>query len=273
MAEAHAKAVEAILRPRIGATSGGLRTKVNCSYRLVSDQVIPEALHFRKTVSRFNKSLFAHFTVAKAVGYEIKYGDTRFSGESMIGHEWTFDSLTDLALSVREGKLFDNAGFSSRDELCSAIEIAGDSPDADVRGAVQDALYYLDKERAFPYLLRCLNDQDSSVRWGAVTLMPYYGERITVPLINTLQTDPDVSVRCAAATILGDFGGVESLPALRHAALHDHAQDDQGYIVSYSAEMAIKTMNYRSRHNATYDPFGARSLVELIEIDEQEDAS
>ncbi|MDW8244159.1 MAG: hypothetical protein RMJ88_13180 [Thermogemmata sp.] len=60
------------------------------------------------------------------------------------------------------------------------------------------------------------------------------------------------------------------MPALRHAAEHDHAMDWQEHRVSGVAKHAIKQIKARYRPGSTYNPWDVRSLAEEQEIDEQE---
>lgn len=189
----------------------------------------------------------------------------------MAGTVWDKASLEELGRRVVNGQLTDFVGYSSLDELYRSVEAMGDSPDPDVRGYVQDILYYLDRERAFSFLVRCLADPDANVRAGAVELLGWYGERITPFLIPLLQNDSSPDVRCVAAGMLGYFGTPDALPALRYAAEHDHERDFDGDPVSSIAKHAIKQI--KARYKEGGNPNRYRDVVSLAEeqqIEEQE---
>lgn len=189
----------------------------------------------------------------------------------MAVRAWDKASIADLELRVANGQLNDFAGYSSLDELYRSVEAMGNSSDPDIRGYVQDILYRLDRERAFSFLVRSLNDPDDWVRRGTVELIGGYGEKITPLLIPLLQSDPSPDVRCCAAAMLGYSGTPDALPALRHAAEHDHAMDFHESPVSSVAKHAIKQI--KSRYREGGNPNRYQDVVWLAEeqqIEEEE---
>jgi HEAT repeat protein len=188
------------------------------------------------------------------------------------GKQWDKASIADFEQRVVNNLLTDFAGYASKDDLYRSLEAMASSPDPDVRGYVQDILYHLDRERAFSFLVRCLNDPDKNVRTGAVELLGWYGERITPLLIPLVQNDPFPDVRCCAAGMLGYFGNQDALPALKQAAEHDHEKDFHENRVSSYAKDAIKQIKARYREGG--NPNRYRDVVSLAgeqQIEEQED--
>lgn len=76
-------------------------------------------------------------------------------------------------------------------------------PDAQVRGAVIDALTRIKHPQASAILTTALEDPESSVRLAAVTALGYLGNRYAErKLISMVRSDPDTAVRRAAQKIL-----------------------------------------------------------------------
>ncbi|HEX2250919.1 MAG TPA: HEAT repeat domain-containing protein [Gemmatimonadales bacterium] len=73
-------------------------------------------------------------------------------------------------------------------------------------------------QRAFPVLVRCLDDPDDEVRAKSATALGRLGDRRAVsPLLDHLLTDPAPFVRVRIACTLGDFGGSEVVNRLVRA--------------------------------------------------------
>lgn len=190
----------------------------------------------------------------------------------MDGVQWDKASIADLEYRIANNLVMDFAGYATKDELYHSVEAVGSSPDPDVRGYVMSILYRLDRERAYPFLVHRLSDPDDDIRWGAVELLGWYGDRITPLLIPVLQSDPSPDVRCSAAAMLGYFGTPDAIPALRVAAEHDHAEDFHENRVSSVAKHAIKQIKARYREGGNPDRYrDVTSLAAEQQIEEQED--
>jgi hypothetical protein len=209
-----------------------------------------------------------------AVDIKFLLRDLAYARRLATGGPWDLPSLYKLRHLIYHKRLKDFAGFSSREELYRSIEALGDSPDWEVRSVAMSILFSLDRERAFTHLVRCLKDPDEWIRATAVELLTSYeGERITPLLIPVLLQDPSPLVRGNAATTLGYAGTLEALPALKHAAEHDHECEtvtDRNDMVSVCAQMAIKYLKARHRPGSAYQPGRLRSLAEAQAIDEEE---
>lgn len=100
-----------------------------------------------------------------------------------------------------------------------------DDPCPDVRGNMVDWLGWVDKEFAFPHLLRMSRDPDSDVRYRAIKVMgDFEGREVEARLVEAT-SDPSAWVRAAA---LKNLGGSQS-PGITEIMV-EHALDESSQV-------------------------------------------
>ena len=106
-------------------------------------------------------------------------------------------------------------GEAAIDPLLALLD-RGAQPRA--RAWAANVLGELHAARAFPALLRCLDDTDDEVRAKSATALGRLGDRRAVgPLLDRMLADPAPFVRARIANALGQFGGGEVTDRLVHA--------------------------------------------------------
>lgn len=188
----------------------------------------------------------------------------------MVG-SWNKEKIADLEYRIANGLLVDYEGYPSKNALYSSVESMGVSSDPDIRGFVKNILYRLDRERAFTYLQKCLEDPDDAICAGAVEMIGGFGEGTTSLLISILQKDSSPDVRCSAAAMLGYFGTPDAIPLLKVTAENDHELDIQDFRVSSVASHAIKQIKSRYREGVPDRYRNVVSLADEIQVEKQGD--
>jgi HEAT repeat protein len=118
-------------------------------------------------------------------------------------------------LSARIADILTRHGDAAVDPLMTLLRGSTHHP---ARAWAANVLGELRTQRAFPALVRALNDQDDEVRGKAATALGRLGDRRAVHhLLEHLLTDSAPFVRVRIASTLGQFSGPEVIDRLVHA--------------------------------------------------------
>jgi HEAT repeat protein len=118
----------------------------------------------------------------------------------------------DAWLAPRIADILARHGDAVVDPLLTVLGGSGSHP---ARAWAANVLGEVKAQRAFPTLVRCLDDADEEVRAKAATALGRLGDRRAVhPLLDHLLTDPAPFVRVRIATTLGQLGGPEVMDRL-----------------------------------------------------------
>src|SRR4051794_26598843 len=124
-------------------------------------------------------------------------------------------SSADTWLTARIADIITRHGEAAVDPLIALLTGSSHHP---ARAWAANVLGEVRAQRAFPVLVRALNDQDDEVRGKAATALGRLGDRRAIHhLLEHLLTDPAPFVRVRIASTLGQFGGPEVIDRLVHA--------------------------------------------------------
>jgi HEAT repeat protein len=124
-------------------------------------------------------------------------------------------SSADTWLTARIADILTRHGEAAVDPLMALLT---GSPHPPARAWAANVLGEVGAQRAFPALVRALNDGNDEVRGKAATALGRLGDRRAIHhLLEHLLTDPAPFVRVRIACTLGQFGGPEVIDRLVHA--------------------------------------------------------
>lgn len=124
-------------------------------------------------------------------------------------------TTADAWLVPRIADILARHGDAVVDPLIQVLE-QSDRPSA--RAWAANVLGEVGAQRAFPALVRHLNDSEEEVRGKSATALGRLGDRRAIaPLLEHLLGDPTPFVRARIASALGQFGGPEIVDRLVHA--------------------------------------------------------
>jgi HEAT repeat protein len=124
-------------------------------------------------------------------------------------------SSADTWLTARIADIITRHGEAAVDPLMTLLTSSTHHP---ARAWAANVLGEVRAQRAFPLLVRALNDQDDEVRGKAATALGRLGDRRAIHhLLEHLLTDTAPFVRVRIAGTLGQFGGPEVIDRLVHA--------------------------------------------------------